>query len=127
MNIQKNLFRKLLSCYISIILLFSCVPEKKTYYADIYDPISDVGQYKLPALNKTPKLCWDIVIDGNNPPLKDYLLAASITGLTSKAMLEGKTDVGVWITNPSDKILRTKKKGSHWKRGDAVFSAKLRR
>ncbi|MDR3194056.1 MAG: hypothetical protein LBT76_02025 [Tannerella sp.] len=81
-------------------LLLACTQEKKVAYADLYDPVTDAGQYMLPALNRTPKCCWDLVVEGSN--LKDYLLATSLTGLTARALQQGKTDVAIWMVHPID-------------------------
>lgn len=88
---------------VSFILIPSCV--KKINYEEIYDPIHDVGQFQLPSLNATPEYCWYLKIDNSDPKsaLKEYLLAASISGLTARAIQDGNTKVGIWIKNHKDK------------------------
>jgi hypothetical protein len=107
-----------------IVLLTACTQQKKVKYEDCYDSIADVGQYKLPALDKTPKLCWDMVVEGDGRTnLKDYFLAVSITGLTSRALQQGKTEVGVWFVHHSDQyIAYQKERASLAARGCRFFA-----
>ena len=90
-------------CVLVGLVQTACVQKEKVRYDDIFDTVADVGQYRLPMMNRTPKLCWEIAVEGNN--LADYLLAASITGLTSRAIEQGKTDVGVWIACNVDRYI----------------------
>ena len=94
-------------CVLLGLMQATCVQKGKVRYDDLYDPVADVGQYKLPALSRTPKLCWEIAVEGNN--LRDYFLAASITGLTARALEQGKTDVGVWISCGADRAIAYQK------------------
>jgi hypothetical protein len=105
--------------------MLSCGQREKMSYSGLYDPIADVGQYKLPSLNSTPKICWDIAMDDKNSDLKDKLLAASITGLTARAMQEGKTEVGVWITNTTDRLIAYRKEREDLERRGCRFYAKV--
>jgi len=101
----------ILTCLTVGSLLFSCSPAK-VKYENLHDPIMDVGQYRLPALNKTPRYCWDLKIKPGKDALKEYLLAASVSGLTARAVQNGKTDVGIWILNGQDNRIayRTERK-----------------
>ena len=101
----------------------ACIQKNKQRYGDIYDPIEDVGQYKLPALNFTPKLCWEITIEGND--LRDYLLAVSITGLTARALEKRKTDVCVWITCTADRSIAYQKEYASLKARGCRFLGKI--
>lgn len=73
----------------------------------MYDPLQDVGQFQLPSLNRTPKFCRVLTINRSDreTALKEYLLAASITGLTTRAIQEGKTDTGIWVKSHNDNNL----------------------
>ncbi len=103
---MKNiLFGLTISAFICFIG-FSCRENApKSDYESIHDPIKDVGQYRLPALDKTPRYCWDlkISISDGSKAFKEYLLASSVSGLTARAVQEGKTDTGIWIVNGRDK------------------------
>jgi len=84
---------------------FSCkTSTDRTDYKGLYDPIKDVGQYRLPALGKTPQYCFDLKISQSDKQvaLKEYLLGSSISGLTARALKEGKTNTGIWIVNDRD-------------------------
>lgn len=85
------------------LFVFSCHTEK-TDYKKLYDPIKDLGQYRLPALDKVPPYCWDIEIKSSNQQaaLKEYLLAGSASGLIARAIKDGKADAGLWIVNSRD-------------------------
>ncbi len=121
----------LVFCFLSI---FSCV--KKINYEDIYDPLQDVGQFQLPSLHSTPKYCWLLKVDNpdQKSALKEYLLAASITGLTTRAIQEGKTDVGIWIKTRNDKkvaykaeIQSLKERGCHFLEEVSPFELALKK
>ena len=83
-----------------------CSCTNKVKYEDIYDPIKDVGQFQLPSLTKTPKYCWFLTVENENPSqsLKEYILAASMSGLTARAIQNDKTDVAIWIRNHGDNL-----------------------
>lgn len=84
---------------------FSCKTNTgRKDYKVVYDPIKDVGQYRLPSLDTTPKYCWDLKISqsDNQVALKEYLLASSISGLTAKALKERRTNTGIWIVSDRD-------------------------
>jgi len=101
----KNQFLYLfLLCSLGILLPCCKTDSGKIEYETLFDPIQDVGQYKLPALDKIPHYCQEIKVTGADPKtaLKEYLLAASISGLTAKAVQAGKTEVGIWIKNGRD-------------------------
>ncbi len=85
------------------LFVFSCRTEK-TDYKKLYDPVKDVGQYRLPALNKVPPYCWDVEVKSSDKQLalKEYLLAGSASGLIARALNDGKTDMGIWIVNSRD-------------------------
>lgn len=82
---------------------FQVITDKKEYES-LCDSIRDVGQYRLPALNKIPRYCWDLKINASNSQtaLKEYLLASSISGLSARAIQNGKTNIGIWILNSRD-------------------------
>ncbi|MGV8134054.1 MAG: hypothetical protein AB2L20_02480 [Mangrovibacterium sp.] len=98
--------RNLLTLFALICMAWqSCqVTTEKKDYESLYDPIKDVGQYRLPALNKTPRYCQDLIINASDhqAALKEHLLAASISGLTARAINKGQTDTGIWIVNSRD-------------------------
>ncbi len=108
---MKNiLFGLTISAFICFIGYSCSVSTVKTEYKSLYDPIKDVGQYRLPALDKTPRYCWDLKIstsDGSTA-FKEYLLAGSASGLTARAIQEGKTDTGIWIVTGRDKDIAYK-------------------
>lgn len=99
---MKTLFIRLLAIAAVTLTCTSCV--HKVSYHDLYDPIEDVGQFQLPSLSRTPEYCWFLLVDGidSRSSLKEYIMAASISGLTSRALEAGKTDVGIWIANHRD-------------------------
>lgn len=78
-------------------------------YVDLYDPISDAGQYYMPETKKIPKKFWTCVDIQNrgdrnetglseiNRGLQYHLLCQSIAGLANKALDEGKIEFGVWL------------------------------
>ena len=103
----KVIIGNLILCGLLGMVQGSCTQKEKVRYADIYDPIADVGQYKLPALSRTPKFCREVAVDVNS--LKDCILAASITGLTARALEQGKTDVGVWMACNADRAVAYRK------------------
>jgi hypothetical protein len=113
-------------CALSAVMaaLSACSGQKKVAYEDLYEPIAEVGQYKLPAIDRTPKLCWEItfVTDRDHP--KEAFLAASITGLTARALQEGKTAVGVWMAHPSDNYLAYQKERESLESRGCRFFAK---
>ncbi|MDD2437109.1 MAG: GxGYxYP family putative glycoside hydrolase [Massilibacteroides sp.] len=99
--------KKIMTINLISLLIFVCFSScsRKIKYEEIYDPIQDVGQFQLPSLNKTPSYCWFLKVNAanSNQALKEHILATSIAGLTTRAMQEGKTDVGIWINNNKDK------------------------
>ncbi|MDR2139598.1 MAG: hypothetical protein LBP50_08625 [Tannerella sp.] len=97
----------LIVCGLLCLTQMTCTQSEKVNYADLYDPVADVGQYKLPALSRTPGICREVAVEGNR--LKDYLLAASITGLTARALEQGKTNVGVWMACNADRAVAYRK------------------
>lgn len=77
-------------------------------YADKFDPILDVGQYTFPEMEVKPQKYWSCVgaltPDRNdlgkineNEGLQYHLLCQSISGLTNRAVDEGKSQIGVWL------------------------------
>lgn len=79
-------------------------------YADLHDPVKDVGQYFLPEPKLNPELYWYMVFTdygGREEPgaagtdvktgLQNYLLMQSICGLVNRACMQGKTNIAVWI------------------------------
>ncbi|MDR1981541.1 MAG: hypothetical protein LBQ39_07985, partial [Tannerellaceae bacterium] len=110
-------------CVIVIATITACSGQKKIHYDDLYDPIADVGQYKIPAIDRTPKLCWEITPGIDRANLKEAFLAASITGLTARALQQNKTDVGVWIEQGMDsRVAYQKERASLESRGCRFFA-----
>ncbi|MFV0418370.1 MAG: hypothetical protein ACK5KT_06540 [Dysgonomonas sp.] len=82
---------------------------EKVSYMDIYDPISDAGQYIFPEMTKKPKKFWScvdaLVASGRNDlgktdekgGLQYHLLCQSIAGLTNRAVDNGESEIGVWL------------------------------
>jgi hypothetical protein len=99
--------KNLILCLLLALMQVSCKQKETVSYADMYDPIADVGQYKLPALSRTPAYAWEVTADAGD--LRDCLLAASITGLTARALEAGKTDVGVWMACSADRSIAYQK------------------
>ena len=99
---MKNLFIRPFVFILICLITSSCA--RKIKYEDLYDPIQNVGQFQLPSLNTTPKYCWFLTVDPVSPrsALKEQILAASISGLTARAIQAGKTNVGIWIKNSRD-------------------------
>ncbi|MDR0844267.1 MAG: hypothetical protein LBN71_03535 [Tannerella sp.] len=110
-------------CILLVLMQVACTQKGKLKYEEMYDPIADVGQYKLPALSRTPNLCWEIAVEGNN--LSDYLLATSIIGLTARALEQGRTNVGVWIINPSDRYMPYQKERASLEERGCRFIGKV--
>jgi hypothetical protein len=82
-------------------------------YNKIYDPISDQGQYWLPELSVSPKKFWQIANVATSSTrnsltqtsttagLQYHLVCQSIQGLVLRAVQQGKTDIGIWLTTPT--------------------------
>lgn len=82
---------------------------EKVSYVDMYDPISDAGQYIFPEMTKKPKKFWScvdaLVANGRNDlgktdekgGLQYHLLCQSIAGLANRAVDDGKSEIGVWL------------------------------
>ena len=105
---MKYAMKNIIICLLLPALMqIACTQKEKVSYVDMYDPIADVGQYQLSALSRTPGFCREVTVEGTN--LKDWLLAASITGLTARALEQGKTDVGVWMTCDADRAVAYRK------------------
>lgn len=83
--------------------------SEKISYTDIYDPISDAGQYIFPEMTKKPKKFWScvdaLVANGRNDlgktdekgGLQYHLLCQSIAGLANRAVDNGESEIGVWL------------------------------
>ncbi|MBK5722059.1 hypothetical protein JGH11_14360 [Dysgonomonas sp. Marseille-P4677] len=83
--------------------------KERGVYADKYDAISDAGQYTFPEMKIAPKKYWscvgvltpngrnDLGKTNENEGLQYHLLCQSISGLTNRAVDEGKSDIGVWL------------------------------
>lgn len=83
-------------------------PEARSYM-DMYDAISDAGQYYMPETSRIPAKHWtcvDVETRGDRNEtgkaehqygLQYHLLAQSLAGLVNRAMDEGRTDVGIWL------------------------------
>ena len=102
---MKNYFHVLTISVLACFMGYSCrVKTNKTDYKSLCDPIENVGQYRVPALDKIPLFCWDLKIaqPDQQTAFKEYLLASSISGLTAKAIQSGKTNTGFWIVNSRD-------------------------
>jgi len=86
---------------VCLLLMNSCSDKTvRISYDKLYDPIADVGQYRIPALSKTPRYYLEFDMsdsEGRKTSLRDYLLAASINGLASRAIECGKNNVGFWF------------------------------
>lgn len=83
---------------LAILIPASCA--RRVAYDSIYDPIEDVGQYKYPSLTDLPPYYVDLTVAENGKTtasLRQYNLAASISGLAAYAIEEGRNDVGFWI------------------------------
>jgi len=85
-------------------------------YSDLFDPLSDAGQFYLPDNGLNPSYCWTLVYGGTgygpreepltskptttsdlNSGLQGYLLMQSVAGLVNRACEQGKTKIGIWI------------------------------
>lgn len=85
------------------------VVEGSVVYEDLYDPISDQGQYDFLGMTKEPKLYWNcsgvvgrgdinnVNLNEINRGLQYHLLAQSVAGLANKAVIEGRSEIGVWL------------------------------
>jgi hypothetical protein len=85
------------------------IENERGAYAGKYDPVSDAGQYTLPEMLILPKKYWSCVYvlgDGGRNDLgktsetqglQYHLLCQSISGLTNRAVDEGKSETGVWL------------------------------
>jgi len=102
-------------------------------YENLYDSISDVGQYWIPNNKVKPTMVWEWT-DLNNSKknslgetniasgLQFYLTAQSVIGLTFRALKEGRTNVGVWMRVASESYERTL--GSIVRNGATYLGAK---
>lgn len=84
-------------------------PTNQIVYSEIFDPISDVGQYIFPEMRTKPQKIWscvdvlrpsgrnDLYKTEENSGLQYHLLCQSIAGLTNKAVDEGRSEIGVWL------------------------------
>jgi hypothetical protein len=84
------------------------VDNERGVYADKYDPISDAGQYTFPEMLTVPKKYWNCVdaLAGSRNELgrtneteglQYHLLCQSISGLTNRAVDQGRSETGVWL------------------------------
>ncbi len=101
---KRTYYLEIWACFLFLMMQSCIVQQEKIPYSNLYDKVEDLGQYRLPSLNKVPAYCWDIKVNEQDKDiaLKKYLLASSISGLMAKAVLAGKTDAGVWIVNARD-------------------------
>lgn len=86
----------------------------KLSYVDLYDSISDKGQYFFPEMKRVPLKYWScsqvVGISTRNSieqsdiikGLQYHLLCQSIAGLTNLAVEEGRSDVAVWLYDHSN-------------------------
>ncbi|MDR1417160.1 MAG: hypothetical protein LBJ57_07060 [Prevotellaceae bacterium] len=84
------------------------IDDESGAYADKYDPISDAGQYTFPEMLTMPKKYWNCVYaltgsrnelgkTSETDGLQYHLLCQSISGLTNRAVDQGKSETGVWL------------------------------
>ena len=77
-------------------------------YLDKFDPIADRGQYTFPEMKTKPAKYWacvkaltgarnDLGKTGEEEGLQYHLLCQSISGLTNRAVDEGKSRIAVWL------------------------------
>ena len=77
-------------------------------YLEKFDPIADVGQYTFPEMKVKPEKYWTCVNalvgeknalgkTGEGEGLQNHLLCQSISGLTNRAVDEGKSKIAVWL------------------------------
>ncbi len=77
-------------------------------YADLHDPLADVGQFYVPENNMKPTKYLEIVYtdysgrrdpdrEGVNNGLQNFLLLQSVAGLINRACEDGKIDFCAWV------------------------------
>ena len=78
-------------------------------YLDIYDGLSDAGQYYMPWSGRFPEMYWtipdvatkdnrnSILLSSAGLGLQYHLLSQSLAGIVNRALIEGRTDVGIWL------------------------------
>ena len=84
-------------------------------YSSLLDPVQDVGQYSLLEMTTQPKKYWSCVYVLDNASrnllgktsitegIQYHLLCQSIAGLTNRAVDEGKSEIGVWLYDHSNR------------------------
>lgn len=89
---------------------------RKVTYENLYDPISDQGQYYMPEIKNKPKRYWSCIdvmgIESRNnlgeidikSGLQYHLMCQSLVGLTNRAVNQGKSDVAVWLYDHANRI-----------------------
>lgn len=76
-------------------------------YADIHDPVQDVGQFYMPVCPLIPERYWTCV-EMFSHGLPYQLLCESVAGIVNGAFQEGRSDVTVWLDIDSDSYNSTK-------------------
>lgn len=85
--------------------------QDKFLYAEMYDPVSDKGQYYMPQMTVKPERFWSCVEvlgvgsrNDVNPSeqarhrgLQYHLLCQSLAGLNNRAVEEGKIKNAIWL------------------------------
>lgn len=78
-------------------------------YVELYEPISNKGQYTFPEMTVAPKKFWTCVevlgVGSRNDVgqteqvrgLQYHLLCQSMAGLTNRAVQQGRSEVGFWM------------------------------
>lgn len=84
-------------------------------YTELYDHISDEGQYYLPEMKRAPKKYWscvEVVGVGTRNDINQtetmrglpyHLMCQSLAGLANLAVEEGRSDIAVWLHDHSNK------------------------
>jgi len=87
----------------------------RSLYVEQFDPFKDVGQYWHPEMKVKPVKYWNCIEVAGVGTINDlgqnqrirglqyHLLCQSLAGLANRAVEEGKSKVGVWLNDHSDK------------------------